>query len=480
MTTDQHLQDFVRVTATINPTAIVPREIGRTLFLTTDDELAGSGPGRVETFSSAAAVHARFGATSEPGKAATRYFAQAGPQPFIVARWRKAAVDNRVVGVKPAGTITEIEAISSGEITFAGHDLTPDFSGDTSWANIAATLQASVRTQISSADVTYDAAGQRFIIDTGTTDGSAVTGTHAALLGLDAASGARYLPGGTAEAISNAIAAIWEIDSSWTFLIHENSIAGTADSVSLAEWANGSTPILIAESHESGALTANESTSQLANLLALESPRARVVWSSEEDYKSASIAGLLASVRFSQPGSAINLTGKTLPGCTKDSIDTAQRSELDRKGAMYYIEIGGSNAVVEPPHSSGVWIDAEHFTRWLVADIQTSVWNLIRSSRRLPLTQAGLTATRDAIAQSCERGVANGGLASGQVNNALRTQIIQTTDLFDFDGTLASGYLIWIAPLTETIRASRRPEFRVWALGSGAINRVNIDITLEQ
>ena len=107
------------------------------------------------------------------------------------------------------------------------------------------------------------------------------------------------------------------------------------------------------------------------------------------------------------------------------------------------------------------WLD------WFVDAVQTNVYNLLRQSpTKVPQTNIGVTAIKNVIEDACRAGVRNGGIAPGQVSEALILDIQQTTGNQDFDGFLTNGFLVHAGSLADQSQSDRNqrfsPPFRVW------------------
>ena len=81
----------------------------------------------------------------------------------------------------------------------------------------------------------------------------------------------------------------------------------------------------------------------------------------------------------------------------------------------------------------------------------------------------------------CEQGVLNGGIAPGQVSEALAADIRQATGNVSFDGFLSAGYLVHIGSVAAQPQADREarksPPVRGWLKGSGAVHSIDVRLT---
>ncbi len=493
------IADIVRVSATIRPRGVLRRQLGRTLFLTRDDTLPASGAGKVRTYSRFADVADDFPSSSTPYKAAAVYFAQSPlPRNLLVGRWAEVDVPTEIVGGAPDALVSAT-AISAGTFSLGGVDFTGvDMSGAPDYATVATRLATALTgssdPRFAGATVEYIAAPQRFVvklpaipeIEAPLAAHSSGAGVDlAGVLGLDAASGAVVKAGSQAETIAAALDAISDLDDSFYFIALEAELNDTATMLGVSAWAGANPVMFSAESNEDAVLTTQESASVAAQMAALESPRTFLTWSKTADYKALSVAGRFSSVNFASPGSLITGKFKTLPGVLSDSLTATQKAELDRKHINHYSPYGGDNIFAEGyTLQPGTWIDIRYWIDWFVNAVQTDVYNLLRSSPRIPQTIPGLAAVEQVIEGACRQGVANGGIAPGVVSAGLSADIKQSTGDEEFDGTLSTGYLIHVGALSAQSQAEREsrasPPFRVWLKGGGAIHFADIDLTFEQ
>ena len=486
------IRDVVRVTSTIQASVEPTVDLGRTLFLTVDSSvLNAGGAGKIRTYTRFSEVADDFGATTEPYIAAQRYFAQDPfPRNLLIGRWASAEVFSQILGGAP-GTLATLQAISTGSFVFGGEAATTvDLSSASSLADVATVIQAALRAtpfDLAAATVTYNSSPSRFVVSTGehvTTYGlfsAHTTGADlAGPLGLDTASGARYLQGSAAETVSEAYDNLDQIDSSWHQIVIEDQYNGTQTMIDTISWTEASNrKIFFAESNETAALTVAETASFAARATALEPERTIGTWDDQIDYKAASVAARYSSIDFRVPGSLITGKFKKLPGTASTNLTTTQKQELTRKRWNYYETIYAEGTALAP----GVWGDVIIWLDWIQSEIETTVYNHIFSANRIPYTPAGVGGIKEVIEAACQGGVRNGGIAPGTVSPTMAADIRQATEDADFDGVLTNGYLVFVPPVaeqTQTQRASRSsPPFRVWLKGSNAVHFVTVDLRFE-
>ena len=187
----------------------------------------------------------------------------------------------------------------------------------------------------------------------------------------------------------------------------------------------------------------------------------------------------LSSINWDQPASIITLFGRTFPGIGATNITPTELGVIEGKRGNVYTRVGGLPTFIEGRTSrAGYWADAVAMSIWLKNEVELGIWNAVRASRRL--TVAILRATLD---DSMRKAVRNGGLQPGRtVSNTTKADIISTTGNLDFDGVLGAGYLIHIGRLSEQsavdIENRMAPPIKIWAAGSEALHRANVDIIL--
>ena len=192
------ISTYTQVSSTLQPTVAPSTEFGRALLLTTDPNVYG---GSVQVFATLTALTAALGSTSPAYIAAQRYFAQGPPRPkpLVVGRWAETGYGGVVVGGAP-DALEDIQAVTSGTLMFDSQTLSSvDFSGDTSFAAVAASLQTLLRAtaEPKQDDATVEYERGRFIVrysldsNSEPQDPSGVfAGASAGVLGLDEDSGA--------------------------------------------------------------------------------------------------------------------------------------------------------------------------------------------------------------------------------------------------------------------------------------------------
>jgi len=498
------IDNIVSISDVITPQGVLRRDFGIMLLITTDKTL-GTGSNRVGIFPNSNAIAEVFAEDTEPRKAADILFQQTPyPKNLVVGRWIDAAAVADLTGGTP-GTLAEFQAISDGSFVCKGEDFSlMDFSADTSYSEVAeaieAKLNASADPDLTTCTVTYDSVKGAFVIATTTTGNDAeltilsttdpLVGTDiSGLLAMDADSDYVLNQGLDAETITEAINIIIGLNDSPYFIVLDQTITDYEDILAISTWVATRRYMFSMSSAEAGALTTDEADTNLAKLFALVPPRTYGTWSESTDYKALSAAGRLSSINFAQNNSLITMNLRQLPGTLADDLTATEKAELDRKLVNYYVPLfatgspGANSYLTGTTFKSGVWQDVRYWLDWLVNAIQVDVFNLLYASARVPQTEAGVTAIQEVIEAVCKQGVANGGIAPGNLSAANVLDVKQTTGNLDFDGFLPKGYLIYAAPLSQQSQSDREqrksPPFKDWLKGSGAIHFVEIDLVFE-
>jgi len=499
------IDKLIRVTSQITGGGVLRRELGISLFMTTDSSYLGTGSNRIVNTADSDDVSAVFDVGTEPRSAGDIYYQQEPfPKNLIFGRWINSDIAAELLGQSFSSTFAALNAISDGSFECLGEDFTAiDLTVPSDLAGIATAiqtaLQTSVQASLANATCTFNVSKNRFEVTSGTEVGAAavltvfsttdpLVGTDISiLLGLD--TGATLNQGADEETISDAIEACIFLDDSPYFLETEKTIVDFDTINEVSVWAASREYQYFVDNLEEVALNTGETTSVLYQLSLLEYPRDVMMWSATGDYKALSFAGRYSSVNFSGSNTVITGNLKELPGTLSDNINTTQQAELESKNSNYYAPwfSTGSDPVNGVYNGTSmknlVWVDVRYFLDWAVNAVRVDVFNLLKNSGIVPQTEAGITAIYGVIDEVMQQGVTNGGIAPGQMSAATILDIQLTTDNPDFDGYLPSGYLIYATPLADQSQSDRNLRksvpFKVWMKGSGAIHEVEISLIFE-
>ena len=127
---------------------------------------------------------------------------------------------------------------------------------------------------------------------------------------------------------------------------------------------------------------------------------------------------------------------------------------------------------------AGSWLDAEWALLWLKNRMTSNIFNSQRASRRF--SSAILL---DTVTQVMGLAVRNGMVQPGRkVSAQIKADIISTTGNIEFDGTLTTGYLVWVQAPSQAIATdleNRIGRFKVWMVGSDAIHETFGDLVFQ-
>ena len=538
------LDRVIRITSTITATQPLRADFGRTLLVTTDDALRPPSS-RTKVYSGIAGVAADFATTSNAYLDAQKYFGISPyPKNLVMGRWATSGAGARLQGGAP-GSLVQLQTVTAGALGVGGLALTGlDFSALTSFAGVATAVETALNaasvavgvwavatnytvgtvaegsdgnfytalvTQTGNDPTTDDGTNWRLEgpnLDSANIDhvdgmfqlnASSTTALQAfavstaqnvdTLMGWTSASGAVNIAGYAADTdIAAGVAAINASNSSWYWACTDGGITQDADleAFAAAIQAMGRVQAGI-DTVGSAPLVTNEITSLAARLSNREYNRVFATWKATREPLALAAAARMSSVNFNGTNTLVNPNGRNLPGITADRLggNIAGADELERKRINYYAVIGArARFIAGWTLDPSTWMDSRYFLDWLVETIQLDLDNYLTGAPtrtpQTPLGQAGMIATAEA---SCRKGVRNGGLAPGFVDEALAGDIRTATGNIDFDGYLSQGYLVWAPPFSTLsaaeIRARQAPSLRVWLRGSGAINTISGELIFQ-
>ena len=502
------ISDIVRTDTQTRPGGSAFRAQGQGLLITLSGLLAAGGPGKIRQFTNLDAVGRVFPQNTEAYKSAAAWFAQSPfPKALNIARWADGDVSTEMIGGAPSGPDAAPLNANNASFTIDGEDIQVDLSGEDTHSKIAPVLQNAIRglaagagSKFAGALVTY--ANNVYTI---TLDGDSVinppylvprvdgngdqvgTDISGALgLGQD---GATYHQGSDAETISEFIDnAAFHSEDDFYYLATDADVPaevnGVNTQIALAAKAQASRRFAVVLVSGAASLVPNESASIAAQLAATESSHFLSIHTKSSLQKHIGAAALLSGQNLDGPDSVITLKFKTLAGETADDYTDAEIAELQRKRVNFYTRYGNIAMLAEGTTGNPtVWADVRVWLDWLVSRLETDVMNLLTSSRRVPLTPAGVARLMNVVNGVLEQGVENGGIASGVVSPAMQSEIRRVTGNEAFDGNLTNGYLAYIQPLSTLSQSQRdartTPPMYIWLKGSSAIHALNISLIFE-
>ena len=489
------LSSLIRVTTRIAASGVPRLAFGRGLLVTTDAALSGGGSGKVRLFESASEAGDALTAGGAALDAVNVWFsADPQPQGLYVGRWANVDVATSLRGTPTVVTGTApFVAATVGTFRFNGLDASVAIPASPSYANIAGVIATAINALagISSATFTYAAAtGFTLTLSGGDPinppylEATGAGTDISAALGMDAASDPTYVLGSNAETIAQGVAAMIDRTDGGVpvaVMLADDAplLVGTADTRNdLADYAEATGLIFALLETDERVEDPAEVTSHAYRAFNLQLGNVAAVYGLAGEKPDVGLMALLSAQNLDQPASIISPHTKTMPGVAPvTGLTTTAREALEAKRVNVYTRIGRNAALYGGWASrSGYWLDAVWWNRWLKAQIETSVWDSMRRSRRF--TRALLF---DALAGVMQSAVRNGGLQGGRtVSAATRADVIATTGNRAFNGRLEAGWIVWVDNSPSLAdRESRMARFKVWGTGSDAVHEVDGDVIFE-
>jgi hypothetical protein len=287
---------------------------------------------------------------------------------------------------------------------------------------------------------------------------SPASGTDiSAMLGLNAANSTGLIPGFAAETALQCVAALANASSAWYGIMFNASVQPSDnDNLAIAAFieAQTTTRAFGVTTQETNAINPN-STTDLAYLLnENDYEQTCSQYSTQNIAAIASFFGRAFSVDFTQQNSTITLMYKQEPGVIAENIDNNAANALQEKNcnvyANYSIDPSNPTAIIQyGTMASGDFFDEVQGADWFQNAIQTSEFNTLFTTGKVPQTDAGSNQLVTAAAAVCQQAVFNGFAAPGQWNGPSFGSL--TTGQY-----LKLGYYIYIQPVSQQSQADRQ------------------------
>ena len=453
------ITEFVDVSISVSPTGVGGGNFGILGFLTLDTDSAISGKEilpveRTRAYTSIASVSADWPATSEVYAAASAFYGQTPtPQDFLVMMSYPTAQSGALIG-GGSDSVDDLNAITAGTLDFLVDGFAAtltglDFSGASSFDDVAVLIQAQLDLEITGAEdsaVTHN--GYQFVITSDTTGVTSTvgfaTGTAADALGLSQIL-ARVGGGIAPEKPSESLAIIAALGTKYVGLdIHKSLrdvlISGETGSVNstneFAAFAEANKRIFMNTTNDLTVL--NATTGHAAAECKAGTYRFTLTTFSRNAnlYPGSAVFGRAASVNFSAVGSTITLNLKQIPGITAEDVTPAEFAKLRANYVSAVVQIGNTaNAFTDSRMASGSWLDSTHGLLWLEDKCEVDMFNLLYvNNTKIPFTQVGINTTAAVLTRSLQAAVRNGLAGPGSLP----------------DGTfLPEGFIVTAVPLAD-------------------------------
>ncbi|RHH06048.1 DUF3383 domain-containing protein [Sutterella sp. AM18-8-1] len=483
MATTLPVSRVVNVAVEMSPTAAALRNFGSCLILGDSDIIDTDE--RIRLYSSISDIATDFGISSREYLAAQAFFSQS-PQPtqVYIGRWAKSATAGRLRGRTLSSAEQDISLFTA--ITTGTLSLTID-GASKSMASIdlsAETNLNGVASQISSAlGVSGSCAwtGERFVITSATTGTSSTvattdTGTLSSLMGF--AGSATSVAGVAAESLASAITALLDYNTWYMVCVAPDaSDDSIVEAAGLIEAASPSRMIGFT-TQNSTEIDSTASSTLGSRLKGLGYNRTILVYSSDSPVAAASVFGRMATINFEGSNTTLTLKFKQLPGVTAENLRSSQAEALKSHNVNAFCAYQNDTSILQEGITSGGWfIDETHGLDWLQNRVETDLWNLLYTSKKVGQDESGATAIVSCVNKSLEQGVTNGLIAPGVWNG-------DAFGALESGDTLSTGYYVYIQPFDEQSQSDREarkaPPIQIAVKLKGAVHFINVTITVNR
>lgn len=473
----------VNVAVEMSPTAAALRNFGSCLILGDSDIIDTDE--RIRLYSSISDIATDFGISSREYLAAQAFFSQS-PQPtqVYIGRWAKSATAGRLRGRTLSSAEQDISLFTA--ITTGTLSLTID-GASKSMASIdlsAETNLNGVASQISSAlGVSGSCAwtGERFVITSATTGTSSTvattdTGTLSSLMGF--AGSATSVAGVAAESLASAITALLDYNTWYMVCVAPDaSDDSIVEAAGLIEAASPSRMIGFT-TQNSTEIDSTASSTLGSRLKGLGYNRTILVYSSDSPVAAASVFGRMATINFEGSNTTLTLKFKQLPGVTAENLRSSQAEALKSHNVNAFCAYQNDTSILQEGITSGGWfIDETHGLDWLQNRVETDLWNLLYTSKKVGQDESGATAIVSCVNKSLGQGVTNGLIAPGVWNG-------DAFGALESGDTLSTGYYVYIQPFDEQSQSDREarkaPPIQIAVKLKGAVHFINVTITVNR
>ena len=214
-----------------------------------------------------------------------------------------------------------------------------------------------------------------------------------------------------------------------------------------------------------------------SQLKALNLKRTFVQYSSSSPYAVCSAFGRLLTTDYNANNSVITLMYKNEPTVTAEYLTSTQITNLEAKNCNVFVAYNNGTAIIEPGVvSSGDFVDTISNVDWLATQIQTSVYNLLYTSKtKIPQTDSGNHLIASVISSVCAQAQTNGICAPG----------VWTSNGFGglkYNDFMPTGYYVYAPPISSQLLADRNARksvsFQVALKLAGAIHSVKISVNV--
>lgn len=476
------ISDVVNVKVEMSPTAAALRNFGACLIL--GDSAVIDTDERIRSYSDISSVAQDFGTTSREYLAAQAFFSQS-PKPTVVqiGRWAKSAT----AGVLRGRMLSTVEqdisgftGVSAGTITFTidGKSVVCsaiDLSSESNLNGVAAQVTAALNGKASCLW-----SGTRFTVTSATTgEESRVTcqdsGELSTLMGFVSGTSIR---GASSETLTEALSVLLEFRTWYMACVasdaDDSSLIAAAGIIEAASPAH----IIGFTTQNTDEMDSTKSTTLGTQLKALGYNRSVLMYSSTSPVAVASIFGRMATINFEGSNTTLTLKFKQCPGVAAENLRSSQAQTLRARNVNVFVAYQNDTSILQEGITCGGWfIDETHGLDWLQNRVETDLWNLLYTHKKVGQDESGATALVATVSKSLAQGVTNGLVAPG-VWNGDAFGALETGD------TLSTGYYVYIQPFDEQSQSDREarkaPPIQMAVKLKGAIHFIDATITVNR
>ena len=477
------VSSVVNVKVEMSPVAAALRNFGACLIVGADDVIDTQE--RIRTYSDIQSVANDFGTSSPEYLAAQAFFSQS-PKPTTVqiGRWAKSPTSGLVRGKMlstDAQKISNFTAITNGafDVTIDGSVVkvtAVNLSAESNLNGVASKVSEKLN---SKGTCRWD--GLRFVItsaSTGKTSTVAKVTSTQLTQAMGLSDGTTSVAGIDTEALADAFAQFLDFPT-W-YMAFVAAPCETTDAAAAAGIIEAASParIVAFTSQDTDELDNTKDETLGAKLNALGYNRSLVMYSSKSAAAAASILGRMSTINFEGSNTCITLKFKQCPGVEAENLRTSQAQALMAKNVNVFAAYQNDTSILQEGVMSGGWfIDEVHGLDWLQNRVETDLWNLLYTSKKVGQDETGADNLVATVSKSIDQAVRNGLVAPG-VWNGDAFGALKTGD------TLSTGYYVYIQPFAEQSQADREarkaPPIQIAVKLKGAIHSVDVTITVNR
>lgn len=479
------VSNVVNVQIAMSPVAAALRNFGATLIIGTSNVIDTAT--RIATYSSSelSSIARDFGADSPEYLACATFFGQSPqPQQVQIGRWAKTATSGMIKGRILSVSDQEMDkftSINAGSFSVVVNTETVTATGVDLSAESNLNGVASQVTKALNNKATCKWTGERFlIIATATGADSKVSNVSSSELSgvMGLSTGTTMVTGADEETLTEAVNALMDFPTWYSAYVAADYTAEDALGASMAIEASNPKRIIAYTLTDTAELDSSQTSSLGYKLKSAQYNRTLTAYSSTNPHTAVSILGRMSTVDFAGSNTTLTLKFKQCPSVTPENLRTSQALALKGNNVNVFAVYDNDTSILQEGTMAGGWyIDERHGLDWLENYVQTAVWNLLYTSRKVGQDATGSTDLVATVSQAIEQGVTNGLIAPG-VWNSDGFGAIKRGD------TLSTGYYVYILPMDEQSQADREarkaPPIQCAVKLKGAVHFVDVTINVNR